>query len=624
MIIRLVSNALFWLNAFPHKDGVSSTLSPRYLLTGKHLDFTKHVCTEFGAYVQTHEEHTNNMNARTLGAICLGPSGNEQGGHFFMSLATGKRIHQNRLTDLSMPDDSIARVNHLAQRQGMPRSLTFADRYGFEIFDDDDDVEDDADSTYNPEDDQSIDSESDDNSDYDDDNEDEQDDNDDDHDVAQQTPRLPPPCNAPNRTAGVNIHDDHSIMEPEDEADDDQMPEFVQRPAVNDDDDDEDDDDEDIDNDPPSDYEYANDATINNAGVGGGGGSITVDEDEVEDDDTTMDGKYGRQTHGISLRDRKPRDYRHQYEPGSFEHTMHHFEDPLGELFQTEQMSLNRGLKEFGKAGADAVVSELEQLEYRKVLIPTVASDLSYIKKKASLNYLMFLKQMRCDRIKARGCADGRKQRLHKTKAETSSPTVSTEALFLTALIDANEGREVYTVNIPGAFMHSDMDELVHMKLDGSMAELLVRVNPDKYRKYVAKDKNGKSVVYAELAKALYGTVQAAILFWQNLFPFLIDKLGFVMNKYDRCVVNKTIDGKQCTILWHVDDLKMSHVSCKVLYGIINELSKKYGKEAPLTINRGKVHEYLGMTMDYSIPGKVQFIMNDYIENLLDDAPKVT
>jgi hypothetical protein len=80
MIMRLVSNALFWINAFPHQDGVSSTLLPRYILTGKHLDFSKHVRTEFGAYAQTHEEHTNDMNARTLGAICLRPSGNEQGG----------------------------------------------------------------------------------------------------------------------------------------------------------------------------------------------------------------------------------------------------------------------------------------------------------------------------------------------------------------------------------------------------------------------------------------------------------------------------------------------------------------------------------------------------------------
>jgi hypothetical protein len=48
-IIHAVGNAVFWLNTFPHNDGVSNTLSPRYLLTGRHLDYNKHVRTEFGA-----------------------------------------------------------------------------------------------------------------------------------------------------------------------------------------------------------------------------------------------------------------------------------------------------------------------------------------------------------------------------------------------------------------------------------------------------------------------------------------------------------------------------------------------------------------------------------------------
>jgi hypothetical protein len=77
MVIQLIANAVFWLNAFPHADGVSDTLLPRYLLTGKHLDYNKHVRLEFGVYMQTHEEHTNDMQPRTIGAICLGPSGNE-------------------------------------------------------------------------------------------------------------------------------------------------------------------------------------------------------------------------------------------------------------------------------------------------------------------------------------------------------------------------------------------------------------------------------------------------------------------------------------------------------------------------------------------------------------------
>jgi hypothetical protein len=113
MVIRLVCNAVFWLNAFPHNDGVSTTLSPKYLITGKHVDYNKHVRIEFGAYAQTHEEHSNDMEARTTGAICLGPSGNDQGGHYFMSLTTGRRLHRHRWTGLPLPADARDRVNQL-------------------------------------------------------------------------------------------------------------------------------------------------------------------------------------------------------------------------------------------------------------------------------------------------------------------------------------------------------------------------------------------------------------------------------------------------------------------------------------------------------------------------------
>jgi hypothetical protein len=113
----------------------------------------------------------------------------------------------------------------------------------------------------------------------------------------------------------------------------------------------------------------------------------------------------------------------------------------------------------------------------------------------------MYLKEKRCGRIKARGCADGRKQRLYKDKSETSSPTVMTQSVFLTSVIDAMERRNVMTIDVPGAFMHSDMDELIHIKLEGPMAELLTKVNPAKYRPYLVME-NGKQVIYVELKKA--------------------------------------------------------------------------------------------------------------------------
>jgi hypothetical protein len=71
MLIWLTANTVFWLNAFPCSNGVSDTLSLRYLTTGKHLDYQKHVHHEFSIYVQTHKSHTNDMWPQTIGAICL-------------------------------------------------------------------------------------------------------------------------------------------------------------------------------------------------------------------------------------------------------------------------------------------------------------------------------------------------------------------------------------------------------------------------------------------------------------------------------------------------------------------------------------------------------------------------
>ena len=35
-------------------------------------------------------------------------------------------------------------------------------------------------------------------------------------------------------------------------------------------------------------------------------------------------------------------------------------------------------------------------------------------------------------------------------------------------------------------------------------------------------------------------------------------KIGFVLNPYDKCIANKTINGSQCTIVFYVDDNKIS------------------------------------------------------------------
>ena len=133
-----------------------------------------------------------------------------------------------------------------------------------------------------------------------------------------------------------------------------------------------------------------------------------------------------------------------------------------------------------------------------------------------------------------------------------------------------------------GELMQADMDETVHIRLEGTMAELFTRLDPDMYRKYTVFE-NGKLVLYVELLKALYGTLRAALLFWRKLTKKLLD-WGFEINPYDWCVANKMINGKQCTILWHVDDLKISHVQGRVVDDVLRMLDEEFGKEAPITI----------------------------------------
>jgi len=39
--------------------------------------------------------------------------------------------------------------------------------------------------------------------------------------------------------------------------------------------------------------------------------------------------------------------------------------------------------------------------------------------------------------------------------------------------------------DIPGAFLHMDLNDKVHMLLEGSITELIVNLEPKMYRKYI-------------------------------------------------------------------------------------------------------------------------------------------
>ena len=132
----MVFYAVKLLNYFPVKGGVSGVYGPKTIMSGKVIDFTK-FSLPFGSYCQVHEEKLprNTLASRTIGAISLGPSGNTQGGHRFLTLNTGKVVTRRSWDILPMPQSVIDRVNFLGRDQ--PHLPIFTDRSGDAIGDDD-------------------------------------------------------------------------------------------------------------------------------------------------------------------------------------------------------------------------------------------------------------------------------------------------------------------------------------------------------------------------------------------------------------------------------------------------------------------------------------------------------
>eukprot|EP00536_Pseudo-nitzschia_multiseries_P011157 jgi/Psemu1/28016/gm1.28016_g len=190
----------------------------------------------------------------------------------------------------------------------------------------------------------------------------------------------------------------------------------------------------------------------------------------------------------------------------------------------TKQYKVNQGIKIFGEEGIDAVLSKLQQLHDRGII------EMVW----QSLQYLMFVKRKRTGKVKGRGCADGRPQRKFITKEDSTSPTVSLYALMLSCMIDAVKGRDVASVDIPRAFLQTDMPEGedVYIKLDGTMAKLLCCVDPKLYGPNMITMRNGKKTLIGKKArKAIFGTLWAALLFWQKLSSELV-RQGYKPSPY--------------------------------------------------------------------------------------------
>jgi hypothetical protein len=245
-------------------------------------------------------------------------------------------------------------------------------------------------------------------------------------------------------------------------------------------------------------------------------------------------------------------------------------------------------------------------------------SKLSQAQKGRTIRSFLFYKEKyfpdgKFDKLKARLVASGDAQdRSLYTESQTSSPTVSTETLFMVAAIAGREKRKVVTVDIGSAFLRGKFredSEPIIMRLDKEMADALCKIDPNAYKAFKRHDGS----MYVQLKKPLYGLIEAAKLWFEEISRTL-KSLGFKQNVYDECCWNRDFKGKQQTIVIHVDDILATCELEEANQQLIDALKRTYEQ---IGTSVGLVHSYLGMTFDFSIEGRVRVTQEGYVTELV-------
>ena len=163
--------------------------------------------------------------------------------------------------------------------------------------------------------------------------------------------------------------------------------------------------------------------------------------------------------------------------------------------------------------------SDMRQIHLRDTFEPSHRHELSAKEKAEVLQWHMFLKLKRDQNIKGRAVAVGNKQRDFISKEEASSPTVFIKAVLLSCVIDAQEHRDVATIDIPNAFIQTRVDKIEDMAtiiVRVTLVDVLVDITPYIYGPYVSTDRKGVKTLILRCHNAIYGTMVASLLYYKN------------------------------------------------------------------------------------------------------------
>ena len=140
-------------------------------------------------------------------------------------------------------------------------------------------------------------------------------------------------------------------------------------------------------------------------------------------------------------------------------------------VFLSAQMNARKGIKLFGERAVSAMIKEFEQLDRgafpgKPVVEPVDYHTITPEEIRMAMEAVSLIKEKKGGVVKGCTCANGSKQKKYLKHDESiASPTTSTDGMFGTFMIDAYEGRVVGISDIPGAYLHAEMEHTDHRVL---------------------------------------------------------------------------------------------------------------------------------------------------------------
>ncbi len=271
-------------------------------------------------------------------------------------------------------------------------------------------------------------------------------------------------------------------------------------------------------------------------------------------------------------------------------------------------MSIKVATRKFGEeATRESCISELQNMTKMNVFKFVKPKDV----KGKIYPSKVFLKAKYTDgkfsKLKSRIVLRGDLQKV-VDKSITKSPTIQRGSLNTILSLNKLIKGEIYSADIPAAFLFADLNENIHMSLNSEMSSLLLDNDPALEE---FTDNAGRIVV--KLQKSIYGLRQAPLNFYKLMRSTLTD-IGFTVSSSDGCIFSQR-RGKEVTMIAiHVDDLLVSSNSPTQMNHLKKKLSEKYGE---LSWSE-KEFPYLGMYLKRNSDFSVDVDMTAYSLNLVE------